>query len=423
MALCLKQTCLIQIKSLMQAVCQRFLYTSASKKLYLNGLKQWRDTCYKHSFCNRQHRACVNQFKHVHSSVKTESLVDEQNAPENKQSKKEVEHVPVMVTEVLELLQLKEGQLIVDMTFGGGGHAKEILKHTPNINYVASDRDSFAYNKAVELAASLNCGKMWPVLGRFSEISTNLDNLGIQPGQVDAFLFDLGTSSFQFDFPHRGFSLSKNGPLDMRMDGNRFPDQPTAADVVNTLDVADIEHILHKYGEEKKSKLIAHAIVEARYAYGKFTHTKQLAEVVQNVFNSDVFRQDKLSRPAHLATKTFQALRIFVNDELNEINNGLHIARHYLKSNGRCVVISFHSLEDRIVKRHFHDIDMDQESNITLHHHFRNTNLTFDMDVVKNDYLKKLWEPVSRKVLEPTEEEIQSNARSRSAKLRAAIKL
>ncbi|KAH9496602.1 putative methyltransferase-like protein 15 [Bulinus truncatus] len=275
----------------------------------------------------------------------------------------------------------------------------------------------------VDLASTVSCGKISPVLSRFTELPIHLKKLSIQPGQVDAFLLDLGTSSFQFDFPHRGFSLSRNGPLDMRMDGNRFPDQMTAADVVNTLDVADLEHISSKYGEERKSKEIAHAIIEARYAYGKFTQTHQLANIIQSVFNSDVFRQDKMSRPAHVATKTFQALRIFVNDELNEINNGLHILRHYLKDGGRCAVISFHSLEDRIVKRHFHDIDMGQESNVSLHHHFRNSNLTVDMDTVKDEYLNKQWKPLSRKVLEPSEEECIKNPRSRSAKLRAAIKL
>lgn len=130
-----------------------------------------------------------------------------------------------------------------------------------------------------------------------------------------------------------------------------------------------------------------------------------------------------MSRHAHLATKSFQAIRIFVNNELNEIHNGLQVARHYLKPYGCCVVISFHSLEDRIVKRHFLDIDIDQASNLSIHDHFRNANVSFDVEMVKETYMSKLWQPVSRKVIESSQDESLRNPRSRSAKLRAALKV
>lgn len=334
-----------------------------------------------------------------------------------------VHHIPVMVKEVLDALQPQDGQLIVDMTFGAGGHAKEILKVAPNIRYIASDRDPLAFNFAQKMAGEYREGQITAILSRFSNVASHFHQLGIKPGVVDAFLFDLGVSSMQFDTSNRGFSINKDGPLDMRMDGGSDINQITAADVVNTLDASGLEHILKKYGEEKKSRAIAHAIVEARYAFGKFTRTRQLADVIQNVFNCDAFRHDKLYRHAHVATKTFQALRIFVNDELNEINNGLELARHYLKTNGRCAVISFHSLEDRIVKRHFHDLDMDKAGNLTIHDHFRNSNLSFNIQEVKSEYLSKTWLPLSRKVLEPTEEECLKNPRGRSAKLRTAIKV
>ncbi|BFZ05141.1 hypothetical protein BsWGS_08180 [Bradybaena similaris] len=329
-----------------------------------------------------------------------------------------------MVKEVLEALQPVNGQVIVDMTFGAGGHAKEILKTSPDVHYIASDRDPFANSLALKIAAEERSqGKITPVLSCFSELPVHLHQHDIEPGTVDAFLFDLGASSMQFDMPERGFSLSQDGPLDMRMDGNRFPDSPTAADVVNSLSPHDLAHILKKYGEERKAKQIANIIVEARYTFGKFSRTKQLADVILSAFNSGVYRLDKLSHQAHVATKSFQALRIFVNNELNEINNGLEVARHYLKPQGRCVVISFHSLEDRIVKRHFLDIDINADPNLSIHDHFRNANMSFDIKTIQEDFMAKVWQPLSRKVTEPSSDECLRNPRSRSAKLRAAIKV
>lgn len=138
---------------------------------------------------------------------------------------------------------------------------------------------------------------------------------------------------------------------------------------------------------------------------------------------SGVYRLDKLSHHAHVATKSFQALRIFVNNELNEINNGLEVARHYLKPQGRCVVISFHSLEDRIVKRHFLDIDINTDPNLSIHDHFRNANMSFDIKTIQEDFMVKVWQPLSRKITEPSSDECLRNPRSRSAKLRAALKV
>lgn len=333
-------------------------------------------------------------------------------------------HIPVMCEEVVESLMPTEGQVIVDMTFGAGGHAKEILSRTPSIKYIASDRDPYAHGLATELAShhNLNGGQLIPVLSRFSELPDHFESLGIAPGSVDAFLLDLGASSMQFDQAARGFALSKDGPLDMRMDGQRFPNNPTAADVVNHLDCQDLTHIIKKYGEESRAQHIANAIIEARYAFGNFTRTQQLAEVIKNVFDSLSFRHDKLYRQSHMATKTFQALRIFVNNELNEIHNGLEIARHYLKLGGRCVVLTFHSLEDRIVKRHFHCIDVDEKPNMTIHDHFRNPNVSNSVDFIEEEYMRRSWRPLSRKIQGPSDVECYRNPRARSAKLRAAVK-
>ncbi|KAK3101052.1 hypothetical protein FSP39_000600 [Pinctada imbricata] len=196
-------------------------------------------------------------------------------------------------------------------------------------------------------------------------------------------------------------------------------------DVVNNLDVGDLAEIIRKYGEERRYKQVAHAIVEARYTFGKISTTKQLAAIVESIYPEGSVLHDKMGRRAHVATRTFQALRIFVNNELNEINIGLHIANDYLREGGVCVAITFHSLEDRIVKRHFHGIDMTEEKCISIqqrvrrayrgHEHFKKEEM--------EELLKQTWKPVKRGVITPEEEECVNNPRSRSAKLRAAYKI
>ncbi|XP_062595760.1 probable methyltransferase-like protein 15 homolog [Saccostrea cucullata] len=338
-------------------------------------------------------------------------------------SSEEIKHVPVMVKKVLEVLNPQQGQLFIDMTFGAGGHTKAILTENPEARVVCVDRDPLAFSYAQELAKSYKPGQVLTCLGKFSETPQILYQLGITPGSVDGILFDVGASSMQYDQSNRGFSLSRDSPLDMRMDQGRDPDSVTAMDVVNHLSVQELRDIIKKYGEDHIANQIAHAIVEARYVMGKITTTKQLAEVIENVFEEKILR-DKLNRKSHVATRTFQALRIFVNNELNEINNGLEVAYHYLKPGGVCVGISFHSLEDRIFKRHFHGIEMDEAKNLSVKQKsrmMRDHHQKYDKELIKI-ILKKRWIPVSKKVTTPEEEEVLENPRSRSAKLRAAIK-
>ncbi|GFO18149.1 ribosomal RNA small subunit methyltransferase h [Plakobranchus ocellatus] len=369
-------------------------------------------------------RLILRKFSTVAQQEAKSNAMQNSKSLSTKADEDMLNHVPVMAQEILSLLQPKNGQVIVDMTFGAGGHAEKILKAAPDITYFASDRDPVAFRKALAMASSVGSGQIIPLLSRFSEVPAHLQHHGITLGSVDAFLFDLGASSMQFDSAQRGFSLSKDGPLDMRMDGERFPDSPTAADVVNNLDPADLANILKKYGEEKKARQIAHAIVDARYAFGNFTRTKQLAEVLSSVFESGAFRQDKLHRQAHVATKTFQALRIFVNDELNELHAGLLVAARYLRPGSSvCAALAFHSLEDRIIKRHFHGLDMDCAGNQTVRDHFRNASLSFNVGEIQKQILQgKAWQPLSKKVACPTEVECLVNPRARSAKLRAAVR-
>ncbi|KAM7291964.1 12S rRNA N4-methylcytidine methyltransferase [Ixodes scapularis] len=200
-----------------------------------------------------------------------------------------------------------------------------------------------------------------PVLSRFSEVEETLEQLGVEPNSVDGAILDCGCSSMQFDDPSRGFGLSTNGPLDMRMDAERYPNEPTAADVVNSLDYESLARILKVYGEEKKAKKVAQAIVDSRFMMRSIDTTWELAQLVETALSDGLGeRRDMLGRPTHLATKTFMALRIFVNDELNELNHALTVGRRLLRPGGRLAVLSFHSLEDRLVKRHFQTVDLMQ---------------------------------------------------------------
>ncbi|XP_023280173.1 probable methyltransferase-like protein 15 [Seriola lalandi dorsalis] len=331
-------------------------------------------------------------------------------------------HTPVMLKEVLQYLDIQPGQVVLDMTFGGGGHTKAILNMVPEVTVLALDRDPTAISLAERLAKD-HSGCVKPLLGRFSELETLLSNMNVQPGSIDAVLLDAGCSSMQMDQAERGFSLSKDGPLDMRMDGERYLDMPCAADVVNTLDQQALASILTAYGEERHARKIASAIVEARRV-NPITRTQQLASVVAGSLPAAVAyaRKDRLHRPAHVATKTFQALRIFVNDELNELHAGLCAAQAVLRTGGHLCAITFHSLEDRLVKRFLRGDDL---SNLD-HYHFspRNQgNRKKKLMDERRDGGSVHWLPLRRKVITPEKDDVKENPRGRSSKLRAALKL
>ncbi|RMB97864.1 hypothetical protein DUI87_25342 [Hirundo rustica rustica] len=267
-----------------------------------------------------------------------------------------------------------------------------------------------------------------PLLGQFSQSESLLISSGVQPGTLDGILLDAGCSSMQFDTPERGFSLQKDGPLDMRMDSDRYPDMPTAADVVNALDQQALASILRTYGEERHAKKIASAIVQARSIY-PITRTQQLASIVAGAFPASALyaRKDLLQRPAHVATKTFQGLRIFVNDELHELFIGLKTAEKFLKPGGRLVALSFHSLEDRIIKRFLHGIDMTEKYNLgskqKIRQALKKSSKGEDTQESPCGKSNTKWIFIQKKVLTPQAKDIQTNPRGRSAKLRAAIKL
>lgn len=328
-------------------------------------------------------------------------------------------HTPVMAKETLHFLKPETGNIILDMTFGAGGHSKKILDNVPNIKLLALDRDPVAYNYASKLAENYP-SQVIPLLGKFSDLPDLLKQQGIHQNSIDGILFDFGCSSMQFDCPERGFSISRNGPLDMRMDGNRNPDCPTAADVLANATEEDIYKIIKIYGEEKQARKIARAVVESRYMFKKLTTTEELAALVESVCLSD-YRLDKLQRRSHVATKTFQALRIFVNNELNEINYAMILAQHYLKLGGRLVTITFHSLEDTIVKRHILGNVIENSIN-PLPLKYCSHSLNIDSEVIET-VMQSNWLSLSKHVVCPSKEEVENNPRSRSAKLRAAIRV
>ncbi|KAI9577915.1 hypothetical protein GQX74_014059 [Glossina fuscipes] len=313
-------------------------------------------------------------------------------------------------------------KIYIDMTFGAGGHCKKLLDSCKDIKVYALDRDPVAYKLAQQMSKEYE-GRLTPLLGRFSDMPHLLKEQHVIRRSVDGILFDFGCSSMQFDEPERGFSVSKNGPLDMRMDcaPGMNNDQVTAADVLARADELDLVKILRIYGEEKAAKKIARAIVDTRSALHPIETTKQLADLVANCLHETPFRLDKLQRPTHVATKTFQALRIFVNNELNEVNYGMVLANDYLRPQGRLVALTFHSLEDTIVKRHLYGNVIDGLANpVPLKY--------CGYDVVHDEGIMQSinssnWKQLHRHVILPGEEEIKHNSRSRSAKLRAAVKL
>jgi 16S rRNA (cytosine1402-N4)-methyltransferase len=246
-------------------------------------------------------------------------------------------HIPVLVRPVIDFLKIHDGGVYVDATFGAGGYARAILA-AANCKVIGIDRDPNAIALGQPLLQATN-GRLTLIEDQFS----NLDAVACEAGfdAVDGVVLDLGVSSMQIDTAERGFSFRLDGPLDMRMGG----DGPSAADVVNAAGERDLANIIFILGEERHSRAVARAIVKAR-ALAPIRTTAALAEIVASVVRS---------RPGdiHPATRTFQALRIFVNDELGELVEALHAAERILKPNGRLVAVSFHSLEDRIVKSFF----------------------------------------------------------------------
>lgn len=308
-------------------------------------------------------------------------------------------HIPVLLNEVLDGLDVKEDGIYVDATFGRGGHSRKILERLgPSGRLYGLDRDL----TAVEAAKEIKDERFCITHSAFSNILEVCEDLGIA-GKVDGILMDIGVSSPQIDDPSRGFSFDKDGPLDMRMDQSAKLDAKT---IVNTYSKQDLAYIFKVYGEENFASKVAAAIVRDREKK-PFETTLELSEFIKRVIGGK-------PTPKHKATRCFQALRIAVNGELDELKKALDSSLDVLADNGRLCVISFHSLEDRIVKTFIKDKSQGQKVPNGLP-------LTFE-ETEKMRLATAKVEPVGG-AIKATSEEIESNVRSRSATLRICRRL
>ena len=304
-------------------------------------------------------------------------------------------HIPVMLAEALATLAPRDGGIYVDGTFGGGGYAAAILGQA-DCHLWAIDRDPDAIARGAALAARFP-GRLHLLQGGFGDMMALLGEAGVD--RLDGVVLDLGLSSFQIDAAERGFSFRQDGPLDMRMSRSG----PTAAELVNTLPEADLADTLYQFGEERLSRRIARAIVATR-ALAPITTTAELARIIRSVVPPDRSGIDP-------ATRSFQALRIRVNDELGQIERALEQAATLLAPEGRLVVVSFHSLEDRLVKR------------------FMTEATGRSASPSRHDPRAMMGRPrpgfrmLTPKALRPTDAETHANPRARSARLRAMQRL
>lgn len=309
-------------------------------------------------------------------------------------------HIPVLVPEVLDAL-FADGesqaahQTIIDGTFGAGGYTRAILERA-GVQVVAIDRDPTAIEAGQALVEEFS-----PRLTLLSGTFGNLDALARSAGfaQVDGVVLDIGVSSMQLDQAERGFSFQSDGPLDMRMSRDGL----SAAEVVNTMDEEPLANILYEFGEERRSRAVARAIVKRREEK-PFERTADLADTVRRVLGRG--RDDA----KHPATRTFQALRIHVNDELGELQRGLHAAERILAPGGRLAVVTFHSLEDRIVKRFL--AERSGKTGGASRH----------MPQMIRKVSAESFRIVNPRPLTPKKGELEVNPRARSARLRAAIR-
>ena len=303
-------------------------------------------------------------------------------------------HKSVLLNEAIENLNIKPNGIYVDCTLGGGGHSKEILKRLTTGHLYCFDQDDYAFTRAKEVLDPISNNYTF-IKSNFKNIKEELNELGVE--KIDGVLYDLGVSSFQFDIPERGFSYNFDAPLDMRMNQDG---ELNAYDIVNNYSFNDIMKILYDYGEEPNAKLIARGIEKARQVKPIET-TFDLVNVIKQSLPQKV-----LHKKGHPAKQTFQALRIAVNDELRVFEVSINDALDMLNPDGYAVVITFHSLEDRICKKVFRD-------RTTL-------DIPEGLPVIITE--EAPFELITRKPILPSDAELDENNRSHSAKMRVIRK-
>lgn len=300
-------------------------------------------------------------------------------------------HIPVLLKEMLYILDPQDGKIYVDATFGAGGYTRAILG-SADCQVYAIDQDEYTNVFYEELVHDFP-GRIHFYINKFSKIKQILHKAQLQ--RVDGIVFDIGVSSMQLENANRGFSFSKDGPLDMRMNTSMMG-SVDASMFVNTASEAEIADVIYQYGDEKYSRKIAKAIVESRKKKAIKT-TGELAFIVKSVISRSK------NHSIDPATRTFQAIRIWVNKELEELEHGITHAADLLNPGGKIIVVSFHSLEDRIVKVIFKSL--------------------CNGNTITSSKLNMRFQLINKKIIRPSSEEIVKNPRSRSAKLRAILKI
>lgn len=302
-------------------------------------------------------------------------------------------HIPVMLNEMLEYMSPRDGEIYIDATFGAGGYSKAILAEA-KCKLFAIDRDI----SAIEYAKKIDNKNFKLLTGNFSMMQQLLADENIN--QVNGIVLDVGVSSMQLDIAERGFSFMHDGPLDMRMGD----DEKNAHYFVNNLSEEEIANTIFQYGDERLSRKIANYIVNSRKEE-EIKTTYQLKKIIHKAYGF------KFNRKIDPATKTFQAIRIWVNEELDELSKALNVATKLLAVNGRLVIVTFHSLEDKIVKNFLNKHSGKVEGS---------SRYLPDFNIIKRD---KIYKIITKKAIKPSNEEVMNNPRARSAKLRAAVKL
>ena len=308
-------------------------------------------------------------------------------------------HNSVMINEIISFLPLKKSINVIDATFGGGGYSKTILEKFNVTQFLAIDRDPISKIFAKEIESKFS--NFILINDKFSKIEEIVNNTKFKDKKFDIILFDIGTSSNQIDNAQRGFSFNKSGPLDMRM-GNS---DKNAYDIINNYEEKNLADIIYVYGEERYSRVIAKEIVRNR-------KIKFISDTIElsNIIKKCLPKKNQLTNKIHPATKTFQAIRIYVNDELNELKTSLEKTLKILNKDGLILVVSFQSLEDRIVKDFF---------NHNSGKRWRSSRHYPELP----DKLATQLKIITKKPILPSASEIFENPRSRSAKLRVAQKI
>ena len=308
-------------------------------------------------------------------------------------------HKSVMINEIISFLPLKKSINVIDATFGGGGYSKTILEKFNVNQLLAIDRDPISKIFAKEIESKFSNFSL--INDKFSKIEEIVNNTKFKDKKFDIILFDIGTSSNQIDNAQRGFSFNKSGPLDMRMGSS----DKNAYDIINKYEEKNLADIIYQYGEERYSRVIAKEIVKTR-------KIKFISDTIElsNIIKKCLPKKNQLKNKIHPATKTFQAIRIYVNDELSELNTSLEKTLKIINKDGLILVVSFQSLEDRIVKDFF---------NHNSGKRWRSSRHYPELP----DKLATQLKIITKKPILPSASEILENPRSRSAKLRVAQKI